>query len=104
MPVSRACRLLLIYPSFSVQFSGYLTQCVGWPRAFHHAGLLTPRDRSTLLAYRFDKMLVVVARRVHIIAHCIHFKHPVFVPGRLTAALANAPCHARAIQQEGNAL
>jgi len=24
-------------------------------------------------------MLVVVARRVYIFAHCIHFKHPVFV-------------------------
>src|SRR2546430_15995252 len=63
----------------------YLIRCIipcsnAWTGpAFHHAGLLTPRDRSTLLTDRFDKMLVVVARRVHLFAHCIHFKHPVFV-------------------------
>src|SRR5258708_18312302 len=32
-----------------------------------------------LPTYRLDKMLVVVARRVHVFAHCIHFKHSVFV-------------------------
>src|SRR5437868_6740027 len=40
MPVSRACQLLLIYPYFSVQFSGYLTSLP----ARSHRPRYSPRD------------------------------------------------------------